>query len=78
VLLERRPGYLSLIVEDDGRGFAAQQVIEAPAGPGKLGLLGMQDRVELIGGTLTIESTPATGTTVFARLPLDPETEGQS
>ncbi len=70
VLLERRPTFVSLIIEDDGRGFEAQAVLEAPAGPGKLGLLGMQERVELAGGTLTIESAPATGTTVFARLPL--------
>ena len=32
VLLERRPGYVSLIVEDDGRGFDAQGVMGAPAG----------------------------------------------
>jgi signal transduction histidine kinase len=33
-------------------------------------LLGMRERVELVGGTLEIESTQAVGTTVFARLPL--------
>jgi signal transduction histidine kinase len=77
VLLERKPGYVSLIVEDDGRGFKAQEMMEAPPGPGKLGLLGMQERVELAGGTLTIESTRAAGTTVFARLPLAPEGEGR-
>jgi len=72
VLLERRPGYVSLIVEDDGRGFDAQGMTGAPASPGKLGLLGMQERVRLAGGTLTIESAPGAGATVFARLPLEP------
>jgi signal transduction histidine kinase len=77
VLLERRPGYVSLIVEDDGRGYDAQGVTSAPAGPGKLGLLGMQERVRLAGGTLAIESSPGGGATVFARLPLEPRAEGR-
>ena len=72
VLLERRPGYVSLIVEDDGRGFDAPGTPAAPAGAGRLGLLGMQERARLAGGTLTIESAPGAGATVFARLPLMP------
>ena len=75
VLLERRPGYVSLIVEDDGRGFEAEGVIAAPASPEKLGLLGMQERVKLAGGTLTIESVPGSGSTVFTRLPLESVTD---
>jgi signal transduction histidine kinase len=75
VLLERRPGYVSLIVEDDGRGFDAPGMMGAPASPGRLGLLGMQERVRLAGGTLTIESAPGAGATVFVRLPLDPGAE---
>ena len=38
---------------------------------GRLGLPGMQERVRLAGGTLTIESAPGAGATVFARLPLE-------
>jgi signal transduction histidine kinase len=76
VLLERRPGYVSLIVEDDGRGFDAPRTTSAPASQGKLGLLGMQERVRLAGGTLTIESAPGAGATVFARLPLEPDAPG--
>jgi signal transduction histidine kinase len=75
VLVERRPGFVLLIVEDDGRGFDAQGVSAAPAGPGKLGVLGMQERVRLAGGTLSIESTPGAGAAVFARLPLQPAAE---
>jgi len=77
LLLERRPGYVSLIIEDDGRGFDAQGILGAPAGPGKLGLLGMQERVRLAGGTFAVESSPGAGATVFARLPLDPHAEGR-
>lgn len=36
----------------------------------RLGLLGMQERMELVGGTLTIESKPGHGTTLYARVPL--------
>jgi len=78
VLLERRAGSVSLIVEDDGRGFDAQGVMGAPAGPGRLGLLGMEERVKLAGGTLTLESAPGGGATVFARLPLDAGAESRA
>ena len=70
VLLERRADRVSLIVEDDGRGFDAGAMMQAPATQGKLGLLGMQERVKLVGGSLEIESAPGAGATVFVRIPL--------
>jgi signal transduction histidine kinase len=73
VLLERRAGQVSLIVEDDGSGFDAETVMKAPAEEGRLGLLSMQERVALAGGTFDLESTPGAGTTVFVRVPLEPE-----
>ncbi|MGA2244087.1 MAG: PAS domain S-box protein [Verrucomicrobiota bacterium] len=77
VLLERRPGYVSLIVEDDGQGFDAQELLKAPASRHKLGLLGMQERAKLAGGTLTIESAAEVGTAVIARLPIPPGAAGK-
>lgn len=71
VLLERRPDHVRLIVEDDGQGFDAQAVLKAVDAHGKLGLLGMQERVILANGTIEIESTPGAGTTVFVRIPLE-------
>jgi len=71
VLLERRPDHVLLIVEDDGRGFDAQAVLKAPGAHGRLGLLGMQERVILVNGTFEIESAPGAGTTVFVRIPLE-------
>ena len=59
-----------LIVEDDGKGFEAAALLQAPATQGKLGLLGMQERATLAGGSVEIESNPGAGTTVFVRLPL--------
>jgi signal transduction histidine kinase len=70
VLLERRPDHVLLIVEDDGRGFDAAALLRAPATQGKLGLLGMQERATLAGGSVEFESNPGAGTTVFVRLPL--------
>jgi signal transduction histidine kinase len=57
-------GALVLRVSDDGRGGAT------PAGG--TGLLGLRDRLEALGGTLTIESPPGAGTTLLARIPFAP------
>jgi signal transduction histidine kinase len=70
VLLQRRADHVSLIVEDDGCGFDAAARLGAPASQGKLGLLGMQERATLAGGSVEIESSTGAGTTVFVRLPL--------
>lgn len=71
VLLERRSGSVSLIVEDDGRGFDPAIIESASGTHGKLGLLGMRERVTLAGGTFDVESTLGSGTTIFVRIPLD-------
>jgi signal transduction histidine kinase len=70
VLLERRGESVSLIVEDDGLGFNVDAVLASPSGLDKLGIIGMEERLSLVGGSLEIESTPGSGTTLFARLPL--------
>ena len=59
-----RADLLMLIVEDNGRGMSL------PAVPGHLGLLGIRERLELIGGEMKIETAPGEGTAVFVRIPL--------
>ncbi|HEV2392188.1 MAG TPA: histidine kinase [Verrucomicrobiae bacterium] len=76
VLLERRASGVSLILEDDGLGFDCEALMRAPAARGKLGLLGMQERLKLLGGSFEIESAPGTGATLFARIPLDEASAG--
>lgn len=49
-----------LLVQDDGKGFALDAVIQA----GHYGLVGMQERAHLVGGVVTIMSAPGKGTTV--------------
>ncbi|MFW5942620.1 MAG: sensor histidine kinase [Chloroflexota bacterium] len=64
ILLERRNDRVRAIIEDDGVGFDPTQA----AGADRLGLYGMQERAELLGGALTIESAPGQGTSVFAEV----------
>jgi two-component system sensor histidine kinase UhpB len=71
VLLESRPGYVSLIVEDNGRGFDAEAVLNAGPSFGGSGLSGMQEQASLAGGFFSIESRPGAGATIFVRLPLE-------
>ena len=55
-----------VVIEDDGNGFDP-----AETRPGALGLVGMQERVALVGGRLTVESTPGGGTTLVAEVPVE-------
>jgi PAS domain S-box-containing protein len=73
VMVSRQEAELVTLIEDDGRGFDPDL---APTGSGRrsLGLLGMRERVGLVGGTLVIESGEGQGTVVQARIPL-PRTE---
>jgi signal transduction histidine kinase len=61
---------LSIEIEDDGKGFdPADTASPAPTGRG-LGLLGMRERVELLGGTLTLDSSPGQGTRLALSVPI--------
>jgi PAS domain S-box-containing protein len=67
VLLELRDGVLTLIVEDDGRGFDAEN---PPQRDGRgIGLVSMRERAALLGGALEVETAVDDGTTVYARVP---------
>jgi signal transduction histidine kinase len=66
---------LRVRIEDNGRGFDSRR--PRPAGrPGGFGLLGMQERVELVGGRWEVQSTPGVGTVVSAALPIRDEKAG--
>ncbi|MBU1332416.1 MAG: PAS domain S-box protein [Gammaproteobacteria bacterium] len=59
---------LNLVISDDGRGFRP-----AAVGSSSFGLVGMRERVLMLGGTLDIDSQPGEGTTLSVRVPLDSE-----
>ena len=67
VVLERRGDDVVLVVEDDGRGF--QRSSNDENNPRGIGLLGMQERALLAGGTLEVTSALGDGTTVLLRTP---------
>jgi signal transduction histidine kinase len=65
VVIASRDGGVSAVVEDDGRGFEPADVrVDA------LGLVGMRERLALLGGTLAVESKPGGGTALIAFVPL--------
>jgi len=64
IVLARNASAVTVLVEDDGRGFSREG-----SGEG-LGLLGMGERLALLGGKLRIESRPGAGTTIVAEVPL--------
>ncbi|MGD1148846.1 MAG: GAF domain-containing protein [Thermoanaerobaculaceae bacterium] len=64
VLAQRRGDRVSVMIEDDGVGFEPDQV----EGGDHLGLVGLRERAEALGGTLTVESTPGVGTTVVVEV----------
>ncbi len=68
VLIEKRDHIVVAVVEDDGTGFESASVM----GDTHLGLVGMRERAELLGGKLTVESEPGKGTSIFVQIPLNP------
>lgn len=62
--------YVTCEVEDDGVGFDVASVMEGYHKRSSLGMINMQERVEMIGGTLTIDSKPNQGTRISIRLPV--------
>ncbi len=70
VILEHTDGELRLIVEDDGDGFDVDTTLRRATADRRLGLLGMRERASLLGGTLTAESSPGKGTSLFVRVPV--------
>ena len=65
ILLARKEGAVKAVVEDDGQGFdAAEQTRDG------YGLVGMRERLALLGGRLEVESTRDAGTTIAAEVPV--------
>jgi signal transduction histidine kinase len=64
VLLHPRPGRVAVVIEDDGRGFTDRE-----EGSDGIGLLGMEERVALVGGSLAVESSAGVGTTIAVEVP---------
>ena len=66
VVIATGSGAVRAVIEDDGVGFRVERVRD-----GALGLVGMRERVGLLGGRFEVESAPGSGTTIVAELPHD-------
>ena len=61
-------GAVRMEISDNGQSFNVEKALRAK-NPQRLGLVGMRERIEMVDGTLTIESKPGNGTTVRADIP---------
>ncbi len=78
ILLQVREGQIVVTVEDDGQGFDLAPLHLLPFSAkiegeqergGHLGLFGMQERAAMLGGSLSVESAPGEGTSIFVKIP---------
>jgi len=68
VTIRKLRGTARMEIHDNGRSFNVERVFSDKKLK-RLGLLGMRERVEMIGGTFAVESSPKTGTSVIAEIP---------
>ena len=68
VSFKKLPNALRLEIKDNGKSFQVQRVLRAK-GNKHLGLLGMRERLEMVGGNFGIESAPGKGATIRAQIP---------
>jgi signal transduction histidine kinase len=69
VTLEKLADGVRLSIADDGDGFDVSRTVVSAARRGRLGLVGMSERVRLLGGTFSLTSSFGTGTRIVATLP---------
>jgi signal transduction histidine kinase len=70
VSIQEKEGGICMEIRDNGKGFDVDGVPHSKM-RGRLGLLGMKERVEMVGGTFSVNSTPGEQTTVRAHIPAD-------
>jgi signal transduction histidine kinase len=61
--------HFAVAVSDDGCGFAVEETLVSAGRRGRLGLVGMAERVRMLGGTFDIQSAPYRGTVIAVALP---------
>ncbi len=70
--ISKIPGAIRMEIGDNGQAFSVKKTLVAKNNK-RLGLVGMGERLEMVGGSLAIESAPGQGTTVRAEIPFQPE-----
>jgi signal transduction histidine kinase len=67
VSIQKLPDGICMTIKDDGKSFQVDRMLRA-GGSKRLGLLGMRERLEMVGGHFDVDSVPGKGTTITARI----------
>jgi signal transduction histidine kinase len=70
VRIQKLPNRILMKIKDNGKSFIVKNALQAN-GSKHLGLLGMRERLEMVGGYFSVASTPGQGTTIEAQIPLN-------
>lgn len=71
------PDKLLVEVRDNGRGFDLSQTLDSATSVGHMGLLGMKQRAETLGGDIKVKTGSGIGTTITLSLPIQPQVKGE-
>jgi len=71
VTIQRRNDTVRATIQDDGHGFDAPAALDTFGGERTLGLVGIQERASLLGGTVAIDSQPGAGACIVVDLPIE-------
>jgi len=69
VKIQKLDDAICMKIKDNGKGFQGKHVLHAKKNR-RLGLLGMRERLDMVGGNFTITSRPGKGTSIIAQIPL--------
>jgi signal transduction histidine kinase len=75
VNIQKLPAGICMKISDNGKSFPVEKTMNAK-GKKRLGLLGMRERLDMVGGHFNVESVPGKGTTITAKIPLDISARG--
>ncbi len=75
VSIQKLRSRVCMKIKDDGKSFNVERALHANGGK-HLGLLGMRERLEMVGGRFDVESAPGKGTTITAQIPLGKAARG--
>ena len=73
--LQFQPDNLLVEIHDNGRGFDLSQTLDSAISVGHMGLLGMKQRAEMLGGDIKIKTSEGAGTAIILTLPIQPQVE---
>jgi signal transduction histidine kinase len=77
VKISKLDGAVCMKVKDNGRGFQQHRILRGKRSE-RLGLLGMRERLQMVGGNFSVSSAPGKGTTIVGRIPLSDGHRGQN